>query len=105
MAAIFLVFLLIFTFIFMFLWLPIMIANGRGIVGNRKTTIVLLSILGIFCGVTWLIAMVLALVWPGAEDCNHTTDLDSLEKLAKLYKSKSITKSEYEKMKAKILGK
>ncbi len=94
---------LLFTFVVALACLPIMIANARGVDGPRKTAIVALSILGIFCGVTWLAALILALVWRGECECCCGTNLDNLEKLSKLYKAKVITKAEYEKMKAKLI--
>ncbi len=84
-----------------FLAIPIMIANARGICGTEKTIIVVLSILGIFFGVTWFVALILSLVWRG--DCLGGDELDKLEKLSKLYKDKVITKSEYERMKSRLL--
>ncbi len=86
-----------------FLAIPIMIANARGICGGEKTTIVVLSVLGIFFGLTWVVALILSLVWRG--DCLGGDALDKLEKLSKLYKDKVITKSEYEQMKSKLLNK
>lgn len=83
-----------------FVMIPIMIANARGITGAEKTTIVILSWLGIFFGITWLAALILSLVWGGSSTGDN---LDKLEKLSKLYKSKVITKAEYEKMKAKLM--
>lgn len=85
-----------------FLAIPVMIANARGICGTEKTIIVVLSILGIFFGLTWIVALVLSLVWRG--DCLGGDNLDKLEKLARLYKDKVITKAEYERMKSKLLN-
>lgn len=84
-----------------FLYIPIMIANARGINGTEHTVIVVLSILGIFFGLTWFVALILALVWGG--DNLSGDALDKLEKLSKLYKDKVITKAEYERMKSKIM--
>lgn len=83
--------------------IPILIANARGICGAEHTTIVILSILGIFFGITWFIALILSVVWNG--QCMVETDLDKLEKAAKLYKNKVITKEEYDKIKSKLLSK
>ena len=104
--AVMFVFMLLFTFVVAFLCLPIMIANARGIRDSKKTAIVFLALMGALCGITWLVALILALVWRGAPacDCGASPDLDGLEKLAKLYKSRAITKSEYEKMKAKLIA-
>lgn len=84
-----------------FLYIPIMIANARGIRGTEHTIIVILSILGIFFGLTWFVALILALVWGG--DYVAGDALDKLEKLSKLYKDKAITKTEYERIKSKIM--
>ena len=99
-----LAFLMIFcivTICVAFLSIPIMIANARGICGNEKTIITVLSILGIFFGLTWVIALILSLIWTG--DNTDGDNLDKLEKLARLYKDKVITKTEYERMKDKLL--
>ena len=80
--------------------IPIMIADARGITGENRKTIVLLSWLGLILGITWIIALVFSLVW--GEDTS-SDNLDKLDKLSRLYKSKAITKSEYEKMKKKLL--
>lgn len=104
-------FLMLFTIMFLLvmigigiIMIPITIANARGICGGEKTAIVILSWMGIFLGITWLVALVLSLVWRG--ECTYAIDnLDRLEKLAKLYKDKVISKSEYDTMKAKLLGK
>lgn len=85
-----------------FLSIPILIANARGICGVEHTTIVVLSILGVFFGITWLVALILSVVWRG--ECMVEEDLDRLEKAAKLYKSKAISKEEYEKIKSKLLS-
>lgn len=82
--------------------IPIMIANLRGITGNQKTIIIVLSWLGIFFGFTWIVALVLSLVW-GANDTLTGDNLEKLEKLSKLYKDKVITKDEFERQKAKYL--
>lgn len=79
--------------------IPIMIANARGITGNEKLIITILSWLGILFGVTWVVALVLSLVWGSSKD-----NLENLEKLSKLYKDKVITKEEFERQKAKYLS-
>lgn len=104
-SALLFVFLLLCVFVCAIISIPVMIANARGICGNQKLAIVILSWLGIFFGVTWVVALVLSLVWCGDnQSCNTCGDrLDELEKLAKLYKSKVISKTEFEKMKSKLL--
>ncbi len=99
-AAFFIMFLIA-TVAVAIISIPILIANARGICGGEKTAIVLLSILGVFFGITWFVALILSLVWHA--ECPAGDDLDKLEKLSKLYKDKVITKSEYERMKSKLL--
>lgn len=103
--ALFFMFMLLCAFVCAIICIPVMIANARGICGNQKSIIVLLSWLGIFFGVTWFAALILSLAWAGnGRACDACgSRLDELEKLAKLYKSKAISKSEYDKMKAKLL--
>jgi len=104
--ALFFMFMLLCAFICAVICIPVFIANARGICGSQRTIILVLSWLGIFFGVTWVVALVLSLVWHGdGVSCNSCgTRLDELEKLSKLYKAKVITKSEYEKMKSKLLN-
>lgn len=86
-----------------FLMIPILIANARGICGGEKTTITILSWMGIFFGVTWIIAIVLSLVWRG--ECGmRESNLDKLEKLSRLYHNKSISREEYNEIKSRLLS-
>lgn len=85
------------------LMIPIWIANARGICGGEKTTITILSWMGIFFGITWIVALVLSLIWNG--ECGlRESNLDKLEKLSRLYKSKSITREEYDEIKSRLLS-
>lgn len=104
--------MILFAFIAFFILIiriPIIIAKGRGITGSDMTTIAVLSWFGIFFGLTWVIALVLSLVWGGslsikienAEQGGET--LDKLEKLHRLKKSGAITKKEFEAQKKKLL--
>ena len=103
-------FLLVFAMMFVlgllvvgFLMIPILIANARGICGGEKTTICILSWLGIFFGITWIVALILSLLWRG--ECGvYENNLDKLEKLSRLYRSKSISRQEYDAMKSKLLS-
>lgn len=107
MLEFFFMFTIVFFMAFLFVALicvPIMIADARGITGGSKLMITILSWCGIFFGVTWFIALILSLVLTGDNLYYATDNLDKLEKLSKLYKEKVITKDEYEKMKAKLLG-
>jgi hypothetical protein len=95
---------------------PIYIARGRGISGSELTSIIVLSWCGLFFGVTWLIALVLALVWqPGrwvsrCDGCGAGRQTgggedvaDKIEKLHSLKKRGIITAKEFESEKKKIL--
>ena len=99
-------FLFFFTLVMVFIGIisiPIMIAGARGICGGRKTTITILSWLGIFLGITWVVALCLSLIWE--PECGiGQSNLDKLEKLSQLYKDKVITKAEFESMKSKLLN-
>lgn len=106
--GLFFMLVLLCVFVCAVICMPVMIANARGIGGSQKTIIAVLSWLGLLFGITWLVALILSLVWTG--DCSQCqscqtcgSQLDELEKLAKLYKSKVISKTEYEKMKKKLL--
>ncbi len=85
------------------LCIPIMIANARGVCGTGRTAITVLSWLGIFFGVTWFVALVMSLLWD-ASCRDGIANLDKLEQLARLYKNKTLTKSEYERMKSRLIG-
>ena len=80
-----------------------MIAKLRGISGGKMFTIALLSWFGIFFGLTWVVALILSLLW-GYDTTDDPDNLDKLEKLARLHKQGAITKKEFESMKAKLLG-
>lgn len=100
--SLFFVFVLLFAFVVALVCLPMVIANARGITGGRRTAIIVLSLLGVFCGVTWFAALILSLLWTGG--CATGECLDNLEKLSKLYKNKTISKSEYERIKSKLIN-
>lgn len=45
-------------------WLPLVIAKNRGISSTNQETVRLLILLGLFFGVTWIVALILACVYP-----------------------------------------
>lgn len=106
----FLIFIIVFC-----VWIvniPGKIAINRGISGGELQTIKILSWCGLFWGITWFIALGLALVWEpknwvskeqAAED--NTSDLEKLEQLHRLYKSKVLSESEYKQLKQELLNK
>lgn len=93
---------------------PIMIARGRGISGPELTTIIVLSWCGIIFGVTWLIALVLAIVWKPeswikkCDECGAPIKSQDaagqLEKLHKLKQRGIISQKEFDAQKKKILA-
>lgn len=106
--ALFFVFMLLCAFVCAVICIPVFVANARGICGAKRTIILVLSWLGIFFGLTWIAALILSLVWtPDNGDCVCACNsrLDALEKVAKLYKDKVITKSEYDKMRKELMDK
>lgn len=94
-------FLVVLAIVVMFM--PVVIANARGVSGGDMAWIVILSVLGIFFGFTWICALVMAFCF-GAEP-NRGDNLNKLATAARLYKDKAISKSEYEKLKKKLLDK
>lgn len=87
--------------------IPIMIARGRGLSGVELTTIVVLSWCGLIFGITWLVALVLALVWQPGNWKNEVYSGDIAEQIEKLHKLKQrgvITQKEFDTQKKKLLG-
>jgi hypothetical protein len=108
--AVFLIFAIVVLCIAAFVFLvqvPIYIARGRGISGSELTTIIVLSWCGLFLGVTWIVALVLALVWqPGQWIDKSGTGGDVADKIEKLHKLKQrgvITAREFDLQKKKLL--
>jgi hypothetical protein len=104
----FFVFFMLIAFVAIFLLLvqvPIMIARNRGISGSELTTIVVLSWCGIFFGITWVVALVLSLMWQPENlvGKGQGDDVAKLEKLHKLKKDGAITQKEFDAEKKKIL--
>lgn len=102
----YLVLFIIFIVIFCFLIIPIPgnIAANRGITGSELTTIRILSWCGLFWGITWFIALGLALIWkPEKWISDKDSKFEELEKAHKLMKNGGITKQEYEKIKKELL--
>ncbi len=91
---------------------PIKIAESRGISGGELNTIKTLSWCGIFIGITWIIAIILSLVWQPANWVEKKTpnekiipqnNLDVLERLSVLKEKGIISEQEFQKEKDKIL--
>lgn len=105
-------FLFILGLIILIVRVPIMIANARGITGSELTTIRILSWVSLFVGITWIIALVMSLVfqpkkWIDKEeetDEKEGIDFDSLEKLHDLKEKGVLSEEEYICEKNKIMG-
>ena len=87
------IFLIIATLIIaLVIWvttIPITIAKSRGITGSELSTISCLSWLSLLVGLTWIIALVLALTykpkrWVDKDKGSTNLDLDALDKLYNL---------------------
>lgn len=98
-----LAFLLVVLVVFL-IRVPIIVAKSRNVSPEKIGTIALLSWLGLLFGVTWVVALILALIWTPNILANEDS-LGQLEKAAKLYKDKIITKAEFDKIKSELLNK
>ena len=97
--------------------LPIIIAQNRGISESELTTIRILSWVGLLFGFTWVIALILSLVWQpnnwidksesenkvNSNDDKSMLNFEKLEKLHSLREKKIITEKEFEQEKKKIM--
>ncbi len=101
-----LIFGIIISFIILIIRLPIIIAKNRGITGEELSTITILSWVSLLVGITWIVALVLSLVYKPKKwiDKDEKLDLDQLEKLYSLKKKGIISQEEFEQEKQKILG-
>ena len=104
--------LILFVIALVVLWIqiPVMIAKNRGVTGSELSTISILSWLSLLLGITWFIALILALVyqpknWVGKDEDMSETDLNKLDKLYELKRKGVISDTEYECEKANILNK
>ncbi len=102
---VFLVIGIIVSLIIFVIRLPIIIAKNRGITGEELSTITILSWVSLIVGITWIVALVLSLVYKPKKwiDKDDKLDLNQLEKLYSLKKKGIISDEEYEKEKQKIL--
>lgn len=105
--------------ILLFLW-PINIAKKRKLESNIINIIIVLCVLSLFIfGISWLIALIMAYVYPtkaevedkrqrettfiGGKD-QEARNLDKLTQLAELHKQGLLTKEEFEAKKKQLLG-
>ena len=105
--------------ILLFLW-PINVAKKRRLEENIINVIIVLCITSLFLfGISWLVALIMAYVWPtkaemearrakerefvGGKD-QEARDIDKLTQLADLYKQGLITREEFDAKKKQLLG-
>lgn len=97
---------LVIYFLVLIIRIPIIIAENREIRGGNLVAISILSWLGIFFGLTWIVALILSLVYEGnVPKSALEMNVDNLSKLYDLKKKGAITPQEYEQYKKKILKK
>lgn len=105
--------------ILLFMW-PINVAKKRHLEPNIINIIIVLCIVSLFIfGISWLVALIMAYVWPtkaeleakrqqeaafvGGKD-QEARNIDKLTQLADLYKQGLLTKEEFETKKKQLLG-
>ena len=109
--------LILLAIIIFIIRLPVIIAKNRGISNSELTTISILSWVGLLLGFTWIIALILSLVWQpnnwidkseSENKVNSNNDksmlnFEKLEKLHSLREKKIITEKEFEQEKKQIM--
>ncbi len=92
--------------ILILLVLPTEIAQKRGVSKEHRRYIIVLSLLGLLFGVTWVVALILAFVFPSENEKkeNEKDNLVKLSMLGKLKKDGVLTDEEFEEEKHKLLG-
>lgn len=102
-----LLFFIIFLFIFILIVrIPIIIAKNRGVGGADLTTIAVLSWLGILFGLTWIAALILALLYEPSVSTSSDTKPINADELSQLYALKeqgALSEDEYNRYKKKFL--
>jgi CBS domain containing-hemolysin-like protein len=98
--------LVLFTLIFV-LRIPIIIAKRRGLKESDINVIALLSWISLLVGITWIIALIISLVYqPPQYSIKKQSSLDDLDELSKLFELKEeglLSQEEFEKAKKRLL--
>lgn len=105
--------------ILLLMW-PISVAKKRQLEPNIINIIIVLCIVSLFIfGISWLVALIMAYVWPTKDEVEikrkrdeafiggkdqEARNLDKLTQLADLYKQGFLTKEEFETKKKQLLG-
>lgn len=104
--------------VLLFLW-PIQVAKKRQLESNIIHIIIVLCILSLFIfGISWLVALIMAYVWPTQAEQEakrqreeylidgkdeEARNIEKLTQLAGLYKQGLLTKEEFEEKKKQLL--
>ncbi len=92
--------------VYLIITIPIKIAEKRHLSEGNKSVIFLLSWFGLLLGVSWIIALILAIVWP-AERKEKVLPRENIDVLSKLYQLKeqgAISEEEFRQEKDRILN-
>ena len=98
--------LILFIIIFI-IRIPIIVAKKRGLKENDVHVIALLSWVSLFIGITWIVALIMSLVYqPPKPDVNRQSNRNELDELSKLFEMKEngiLTQEQFEKAKENLL--
>ncbi len=95
--------LVLFILIFI-IRIPIIIAKRRNLKESDINVIALLSWISLLVGVTWIIALVMSLVYqPPINKQSPSNDLDELSKLFELKEKGILSQEEFERAKSRVL--
>lgn len=100
--------ILVLLIIFLLIEVPIYIAKKRGITDSELLAITVLSWVGILIPLTWIVALVLAIVWKPDNwvDKKENTKIDYLEELEKLANLKDkgiLSEAEFNEHKKRLM--
>lgn len=99
----------VFVVIILIANIPIYIAKARNIREEDLQMVKNLSWLSLLIGVTWFVALILALFYPSQNQASGNKEkkdinLNALEKLYQLKEQGILTQQEYDREKRKIMG-
>ena len=99
--------------------LPIIVANNRNIEPKMKNLVIVLTLLGLITGLTWIAAIVIACVSPSVQEIAEKEKrrkifvngkdeegmrIEKMMQLTQLYQAGVLTKEELEEKKRRLLG-
>ncbi|GMO57037.1 MAG: hypothetical protein Ta2D_02570 [Rickettsiales bacterium] len=83
--------------------IPIKIGEHRSLKDDDMKIIKILSWMGIVLGFTWIVALILSLVYSSSLNINIKNNPDELKKMHDLLKAGAITQEEFDNYKNKML--